>query len=291
MAAAAPGDSRVSVVVVTRDRRDSLLAALARLSALPERPRVVVVDNGSRDGSADAVRDAHPQFEVVALGHDRAAAARTIGARRARTSYVAFSDDDSWWAPGSLSRAADVLDRYPLLALVAGRVLVGAEEREDAFSRTLEKSPLTSDVALPGPSVLGFIACATVVRREPFLAAGGFHRRLALAGEEALLAFDLADRGWKLAYVRDVVAHHHPSPKRDRARRRRDEVRNAFATAWLRRPGPSAARETAALARASLTDREARRGLCRGVLDLHWVLRERRVLRPDVEAALRALGH
>jgi GT2 family glycosyltransferase len=291
MAAADSRDSRVSVVVATRDRRDSLLATLARLSALPERPRVVVVDNGSRDGSPDAVREAYPQFDVVALTRDRAAAARTIGARRVRTSYVAFSDDDSWWAPGSLSRAADVLDCYPLLALVAGRVLVGGEEREDAFSTVLEKSPLTSDVALPGPSVLGFIACATVVRREPFLAVGGFHPRLALAGEEALLACDLANCGWKLAYVRDVVAHHHPSPKRDRARRRRDEVRNAFATAWLRRPRTSAAAETATLVRAALTDPEARRGLCAGLLDLRWVLRERCVLKPDVEAALRALGH
>ena len=49
-------DSRVAVVVITHQRRDELLGAVQRLLALPEQPHVVVVDNGSTDGTAGAVR-------------------------------------------------------------------------------------------------------------------------------------------------------------------------------------------------------------------------------------------
>ena len=52
---------RVSVVIATADRREQLLHTLARLMALPEQPPVIVVDNGSVDGSAAAVRAAFPR--------------------------------------------------------------------------------------------------------------------------------------------------------------------------------------------------------------------------------------
>jgi glycosyltransferase involved in cell wall biosynthesis len=41
----------VSVVVITRDGRDALVTTLGRLSALPERPEIVVVDNASTDAA------------------------------------------------------------------------------------------------------------------------------------------------------------------------------------------------------------------------------------------------
>jgi GT2 family glycosyltransferase len=50
------GQDRVSVTMVTRDRRDTLLASIARLMELPERPSITVVDNGSTDGTVAAVR-------------------------------------------------------------------------------------------------------------------------------------------------------------------------------------------------------------------------------------------
>src|SRR4051812_28896073 len=113
---------RVTVVVITRDRREELLRTLAELEALPERPPVIVVDNGSRDGTCATVRECFPGLGIIALGADHGAAARNEGVRAARTPYVAFSDDDSWWEPGALVRAADLLDEHPRLALVNGHI-------------------------------------------------------------------------------------------------------------------------------------------------------------------------
>jgi GT2 family glycosyltransferase len=280
--------SGLTVVVATRNRRPSLLRTLRHLVQLPERPQVLVVDNASTDGTAAAVAKHAPGVRVVRLARNEGAGARTIGAERARSRYVAFSDDDSWWEPGALARAVALLDEHPYVGLLAARVLVGADGTEDPTCRAMAASPLASARRLPGPPVLGFIACGAVVRRQAFLAAGGFHDRLGVGGEETLLAVDLRRTGWELAYAASVVARHFPA-EQPRTGRRRTQARNALWTAWLRRPPTGVVRATVRLARRALRDTDTRDGLLAGLAGLPWVLRERDAVPRELELALRAV--
>jgi GT2 family glycosyltransferase len=275
---------RVGVVVATSNRSARLLDTLATLRELPERPPIVVVDNGSSDGTARAVRARYPEVDVVPLLHNIGPAARTIGARRLRTPLVAFSDDDSWWAPGALALAADVFDAHPRLGLLASRILVGPQARLDPTCAAMANSPLPRDEGLPGPSVLGFVACGAVVRRQAFLEVGGFHPRLDFGGEETLVALDLATAGWKLAYVDAVVAHHHPDPGPRRGRSS-TQGRNALWCAWLRLPLGRALRETAAAAARARSDSSARDALGQAVRGAGWVAGARRSVGRDLADA------
>lgn len=137
-----PQGTPVTVVIATRDRVTELRRTLARLSALPDRPAIIVVDNGSADGTAAAVRRDFPGVTVIRNRRNRRAAARNQGARRAVTPYVAFSDDDSWWEPGALARACDLLARYPAVGVIAGRTLVGEHAADDPINALLAASPL-----------------------------------------------------------------------------------------------------------------------------------------------------
>jgi GT2 family glycosyltransferase len=280
-------DARLGIVVATRNRAGALAATLPRLLGLAEQPRVVVVDNGSSDATVAVAREAGA--EVIALGRNLGAGARTVGARRLATRYVAFSDDDSWWAPGALARSADLLDAHPRLGLVAARVLVGPDEREDPVCGAMAATPLAPPAGLPGRPVLGFVACGAVVRRSAFLAVGGFDGRYGIGGEEELLALDLAAAGWALAYVPEVVAHHHPFPARDRAGRRRRQLRNRLWSAWLRRPPAGAGPLTVRALREAVSDPAARGGALDALRGLPWVLRERRPVPAHVERAARLL--
>jgi len=279
----------VSVVVITRDRRDSLLATLDRLTALPERPPVLVVDNGSTDGTADAVRRQHPSVRLIEAGANLGSAGRTLGVRAADTHYVAFADDDSWWAPGALAAAVELFTAHPRLAVLAARVLVGPDERLDPVCTAMAAGHLGRPTDLPGPSVLGFVACGAVVRRSAYLDVGGFHPRFGVGGEEELLAIDLASRDYGLAYVDAVVAHHHPSPARDPAGRRRTQVRNAAWSTWLRRPAGTVARKLLTVAPRLATDAATRAGLLEAVRGLPWVLPDRHVVSRELERRLRPL--
>ncbi|WP_433793781.1 glycosyltransferase family 2 protein [Actinoplanes sp. CA-252034] len=176
----------MSVVVITWQRRDEALACVGRLRELPERPHVVLVDNGSTDGTADAVRERFPDVEVVALRDNLGAVGRNLGVRRTTTPYVAFCDDDTWWSPGALSRAADVLDDHPRLALLNARIVVEPSGAEDPIVAELRESPVPGPGWLPGPALGSFLAGASVVRRDAFERAGGFSERLWLGGEEEL---------------------------------------------------------------------------------------------------------
>ena len=279
----------VGIVIATRNRVAELLLTLERLVALPERPDVVVADNCSTDGTVPAVRAAFPSVSVLDLPVNMGAAARNLGACLLQTPVIAFNDDDSHWAPGALGRAAALFDARPRLGLVAGRVLVGHDERLDPTCAVMASSPLRSLPGAPGPAVLGFVACGAIVRRDAFLAAGGFEARLGVGGEETLLAVDLAAAGWELAYVYDVVTHHHPAGDGARPGRRVREVRNALWSTWLRRPAGPAVLGTARAVGQGFSDRSAARGVVEAFGGLRWTLRERRAVPADVAAAMAAL--
>lgn len=167
------------------------------------------------------------------------------------TPYAAFSDDDSWWSPGSLTRAADLLDAHPRLAALAARTLVGPQEKRDPICNAMANSPLVAKPGMPGPPVRGFLGCAVVIRRSAYLDAGGYNPRLRIGGEEELLAADLAAAGWELVYVDEIIAYPYPSKIRDSVERRRSSTRNALWFACLRRPLSTAARHTLLAARAA----------------------------------------
>ncbi|WP_433544398.1 glycosyltransferase family 2 protein (plasmid) [Streptomyces sp. CA-294286] len=280
---------RTTVAVITRNRRESVLRTLDRLAALPERPPVVVVDNGSTDATADAVRAHRVGALVVEAGRNTGALGRNLAVRHAGTPYVAFSDDDSWWAPGALDAAADLFDAHPRLGLLAARTLVGPETSEDPLNLVLADSPLPPAHDLPGRPVLGFLACAAVTRRSAFLEAGGYHRVLFFGGEETLLAYDLAARGWGVTYEPSVTAHHHPDAS-DRPGRTVVQRRNALLTAWLRRPVTVALRGTAHLAAAAARgERDAATALKGALVRLPAALRAREPLPAGIESAARLL--
>lgn len=279
---------RVTVVVASRNHGDQVVQTLRILSDLPGKPPVVLVDNASEDHTVATVRRQLPHVTVIESDRNLGATARTLGVQAARTPYVAFSDDDSWWAPGSLEQAADMMDANPGIGLLAGRILVGEDERLDPVCQQMEESPLGTAPGMPGPSVLGFVACGAVVRRTAYLGVGGFNPVVFFFGEETVLAQDLAAAGWDLVYVRDVVAHHHPLSSTDRTGRQRLQVRNALLSEWLRRPAQTVFHRTAVLLR-RLPDRDVRGGLVDAVARLPQVLVSRRVVPPELEERLRVL--
>src|SRR5205807_776913 len=144
--------------MITHNRRPEVLRSLDKLSRLPEQPQIVLVANGSSDNTIAEVRERFPAVHVVAAGGNLGAAGRNLGVARARTPYVALCDDDVWWHPGALRRAADVLDAHSRLALLTGRVLGGPEEEEDPTCQMMAQSPLSSEPGMPGPPLLGFLA-------------------------------------------------------------------------------------------------------------------------------------
>ncbi|WP_205707535.1 glycosyltransferase [Kineococcus vitellinus] len=279
----------VTVVVATADRRDLLRRSLSHLVVLPGRPPVVVVDNGSGDGSPEMVEAEfghHRQLELVRLPVDRGALARNEGVRRARTRYVAFSDDGSWWAPQALARAVAAFEAHPALGLVAARATLAPTGETDRASLRMAAAPLGHDPGLPGPPVLGFTARAGVLRAAAFEQVGGFDELVRCGGGEDLLSLDLAAAGWQQCYLADVEAPHGPSGPPDPARRAVRE-RERVLVCWMRRPLVSALRESARLLAGAAREGRLGREVVALARCLPPALRRRRPVAPALERAWR----
>jgi GT2 family glycosyltransferase len=274
---------KVTVVVASRNRWPDLVSSLPRHEA-----PVVLVDNGSSDGTPDHVRRSFPAVRVVPLPRNLGAAARNVGVLRASTPYVAFADDDSWWAPGALDRAVRLLDAHPAVGLVTGRMLVGPAERLDPLSAAMAAGPLGASPGGAGPDVLGFAACAAVVRRSAFLAVGGFDDVVRFPGEEERLTLDLADAGWLLSYVDELVVHHHPSPRRGSSDQRQAQIaRSTLLTACMRRPWRDVVSQASAAVRAG---GPARSGVVAALPSVPAALRRRRRISARLQDRLRKLA-
>jgi GT2 family glycosyltransferase len=279
--------TRTSFVIASRNRAYELATTVARLLDTTRCP-IIVVDNDSQDGSAVivnriAVRSGG-RLRVIALDSNLGAVGRNVGVAACETPYVAFCDDDSWWTPDAPAVGADLFDRYPSVGLLAARTIVWPQRRDDPFSAVLANSALGRRRGLPGPSILGFMGCAAMVRKRAFEAAGGFSGILHFRGEEQLLALDLAALGWDLCYCPELVAIHQPSTVRATAAAQDARaLRNSVLTTWMRRPMTRCVKATGVLLWAALRDREHARCAAEAILRLPDIVNERRPLPAHVE--------
>jgi GT2 family glycosyltransferase len=289
MAAAA----RTTFVIASRNRAAELATTITRLLNTTQCP-IIVIDNGSDDDSAAVMRRFADEFgkrvHAIELASNRGVVARNIGVAACHTPYVAFCDDDSWWAPDAITMAEEIFDSHPSVGLLAARTIVLPQRRDDPMAAELANSALGQRPGMPGPSILGFMTCAALVRKSAFTAAGGFSELLHFYGEEQLLALDLAALGWELCYCPELTAYHQPSTVRGSSTARQArELRNAVLTTWMRRPIWPCVKATSRLLLAAARNGDHARGAAEALLRLPAVVSQRRPLPDDVEQALTLL--
>jgi glycosyltransferase involved in cell wall biosynthesis len=169
----------VTVVIASRDRlpllRLTLLSVVRQHGADVE---VVVVDDGSSDGTADAVaRSGDPRVRVVR--HERplgVSAARNTGVGHARAPWIAFLDDDDLWSPQKLAGQLSAAERASRGWVVSGAVCVDDALHVLAGEPPLPPERMVADLASYNAVPVG--ASNVAVRRDVLDEVGGFDRTL-----------------------------------------------------------------------------------------------------------------
>ena len=104
----------VSVVIPTHDRRDLLPRALASVRAQSVAPReVIVVDDGSTDGTTEMVLRDFPEVTLLKQQQCGVSVARNRGIEHCSGEWIAFLDSDDEWYPHKLERQQAALDNHP----------------------------------------------------------------------------------------------------------------------------------------------------------------------------------
>jgi GT2 family glycosyltransferase len=196
---------RASAVVSTWNKRDDLRENLRSLKA-QTRPfaEIVVVDNASKDGTAEMVAREFPDVRLIVMPHERFGACETfnIGFAAARCELIAILDDDIVMQPEWLERATQ-------------RML--AEPETTAIVSTQVVEPGTPQSYLDAPEfhreryMSTFRGCASLARTSALREAGGYDERLFIYGNERDLTCRLLNLGYRvLQYPGTGVFHKTP---------------------------------------------------------------------------------
>jgi glycosyltransferase involved in cell wall biosynthesis len=149
--------------------REALDSALGQSRPADE---VIVVDDGSTDGTPRLLEAYAGRVRVLRQANAGVAAARNRGLREAKGDFAAFLDADDRWLPGKLAAAAAALERHPAAVLAFSDMTV--IEADGRRGRRVRRRPEGRDLfrsLLLGNTVT---TSSAVVRREAALAAGGF---------------------------------------------------------------------------------------------------------------------
>ena len=209
-----------AVVIVTHDTRAEVLACLASIPS-GEAAEIVVVDSGSSDGTAGAIRRDHPGVHVLELANVGFGRGANAGVRATSAAYVVVCNADVRFTPGALPMMADRLEadgevaavgpsvRYPDGALQASarcmpdartavmHGLLGRIAPDNAATRRYH----VRDEPVDRPRDVDWLSgCALALRRAAVEQVGGFDPGYFLYVEDVDLGERLRAAGWRLRY-------------------------------------------------------------------------------------------
>lgn len=215
---------KATVVITTKDRKDELRRALRSACTQSASTEVLVIDDGSTDGTAHVAQQEFPQVRLVRSEVSRGLVVQRNRAARLATAPVIFSldDDAAFSSPHTVEQTlAEFGDPR------VGAVAIPYLEPQKA-NRILQQTPSHDGVWVTDT----FIGTAHALRRDVFLELGGYRESLFHQGEESDFCIRMLDAGYLVRVGNADVIYHYESPRRDFRRMDIYGRRNDVLFAW-----------------------------------------------------------
>ena len=212
----------ITVSIVNTNSRELLLACLETLRGTTA--EIVVLDNASEDGSADAVRERFPDVRVLVQEFRAGFGANHNTVMRATEGrYVYVLNEDTTADDWGFARIVEYLDAHPRVAALGPRLTYPDGRLQDSAWRF--PTPLVSTLGLLTVGKLGVkqsrgdaphavdwvMGAALVLRRDALDEVGLFDDEFFLYSEEVDLQFRLRQAGWDVHYFPSATVVHHES--------------------------------------------------------------------------------
>lgn len=236
----------LSIIIVSHKARQWLGQCLGSLRAHPEVPaEVIVVENGSDDGSAELVGEQFPEVTLVCNAQPQGFAANNnTGALASSAPLLLFLNPDTEAPPGSLRAMLEVMARHPECGVFGSRLLDSAGEVERSMGRFPTLTSIAIDRLLQSlPALrpllerfsqrhfLGYeqergvdwvTGAALWIRREALDRAGGWDgTTFFMYYEDVDLCYRARQAGYKVLYVpQSKLYHYHNKTPVDPGRRK-----------------------------------------------------------------------
>ena len=213
---------QVTVIVVNWNGKACLMQCLDALRQQSFQDLVtIVVDNGSVDGSVEAVQHQFPEVTRIALTENLGfSAANNIAIRSVQSDYVALLNNDAIAHPLWLETLIDALRKYPEAGFAASKMLYqdmphiidrAGDGYTTAGAGSLRGRGQPADTFCRAEWIFGACAGAALYRMSMFDDIGLFDEDFFLLYEDVDLSFRAQLRGYKCCYVPDALVYHQAS--------------------------------------------------------------------------------
>lgn len=190
---------KASFVIANFNRKNEVLSTIAKTKELVKSDannyEIIIVDNASTDGSADAIKAAYSDVIVIENKVNTGGSARNLGFTKAIGEYLIMLDDDSNIEFG-LEEALNYMDKNSMVGVLALNVTNG---------------PYTSALWQDGQETVGFIGCGAVIRRKVFELIGGFAEWIFLYVEEWEYGLRVINAGYQVRFFAACHVNHRAS--------------------------------------------------------------------------------
>jgi glycosyltransferase involved in cell wall biosynthesis len=277
-----------SVVITTKNRKEDLRRALRSCIEQTAKPELVVIDDGSTDGTEDLVRREFPTVHVFRDEVSRGLVVqRNRGAQLVKGDIIFSIDDDAEFS--STRTVEQTLAEFDDPDIAAVAIPLVNVKYSDAV---IQRAPDSRGTFV----TFSFIGTAHAIRRDTFLSVGGYREFLFQEGEEEDLCIRLLDVGKFTRLGGADPIYHYESPVRDFRRWRVYGARNRMLFSWYNVPIPylfvhlpAVTIKQAIYATRCGQTLWMMRGFLKGFVDCLRQLHERRAVRPDTYRLFRKL--
>lgn len=193
-----PAETRPTVVALVPVWNGAAFLREALDSILAQEPpvdEIVVIDDGSTDGSGDIARSYGPRVHVVRQENGGLASARNAAVRESRADVIAFLDSDDVWPRGRLAVLLQALGANPDCGIVQGRL------------QRMVRSGGMDEWQLVDESWLAPNVATALIRRSAFAAVGPFDGKVA-GGDDVDWLLRARDHGIREARVESITLHY-----------------------------------------------------------------------------------
>lgn len=206
----------ISVVIPCHNGRETISRALRSVFSQTIPPaEIIVVDDGSTDGSAHLVSTAFPNVTLIQQPQRGAAAARNAGMQRAMGEYIAFLDADDVWFPYKSEAQLPVLRSSPRVGLVCGPTIWATNSQSCTIPRTIRPGWYTR----PTAAIFGNtrIRTSAVLMRRSLIELVGLMDEAMRLSQDIDYFLRIAAAGWEIAYTYTPVTIGYNLPTRNTA--------------------------------------------------------------------------
>ncbi|MFH1781377.1 MAG: glycosyltransferase family 2 protein [Patescibacteria group bacterium] len=196
----------VSAVIFCWNRKDDLRITLEKVQDNPyPNLEIIVVDNGSTDGTAQMVKEQFPKARLTCLPENIGIAAGNVGFKQAKGKYILVLDDDSYPASKAIFRSIEEMEKDRKLGIVTFNIY------DPTTNQPIPRSHRPPS-AVP-VETFSFTGCGVILRKDVFSQVGFYPEENFLYQNELQPSVRILDMGYKIKFYPEIIAYHKFSPK------------------------------------------------------------------------------